>query len=327
MNLLEMVSYTRSLLGDVGEDDLIENEIIANLNHGQNRVVNALINAEREKFVDVVTITSVAGQSNYVLPYNVNDVIQVSVGGREATPLAVTIRSAPDRLSTYRPNDRTKFYTEILAESGRSQLIITPAPEDTSSPIVIYYVKRATPFSQDYGIVDLATVTLTADGVGHAIPSTTRFVASGVPFAATASKRGVDGFWNSAEIRWKTGNNKGIVSRVQTFYDRYDLDVDAVYDYGVFQLRADDALPNAPSSGGAPPPPAADTFELTQVSILPIQHHEMVVMWAAALCAPKANRDPNQFMVIFDSALKAITGKYIDNVERPLAGTSGTGVK
>lgn len=309
MNLLEKVSYVRSLLGDVGEDALQEGEIIANISHAQNRVINILINAEREKFVTRTpdTLVTVASQADYVLPLGVNDIFRVSVDGLEYSPLAVVHGSAPDRLTTHRPSERQRFFIESKGEAGRPLITLVPTPDANGQIIRVWYVQRPEAFHPEYGIhrgtvTTPATTTLT----------TTRIVASGVPFAGSATKSGVNDFWNGHEIMWLTGKNKGIRVRV--------LDFDATLapnDYGVLTLRSDDALPNIPTVG--------DTFDLCQVSVVPPQHHELLCMWAAALSAPKAGIQAAPFMEIFNTAIASVAAKMTDNVERNLAGQSTTG--
>lgn len=353
MNLREMVSYVFDLLGDPAErESAIFGEVVRNLNHGQHRVSNLLPNVEREKFATTNTQAAVNGTETYDTPSDLLDIRRVTYAGVELNRQSLDRLAAIDRNPTWRGNKgRQQFFYEIGSTKGLTKIGILPVPVDTSN-IVIWYTRRPIEF-HDAGTYN-GTVTPTNSHTGAGAPTevtsntTTVFHDAVAPFAAdrgatptdtssdvttTNALPGQSGFWNDAEVRFTTGNLAGQKRRVTSFRDYVAAGVNAtntadgilpknaattnVASYGRFVFATVDAWPGAPVSGGK--------FELDQVSVMPVQFHDLICLWAAFLLAPKVKRDPMMFFNAFVSGLQGLGIKHTQNIEANMPGETGAG--
>lgn len=298
MNLREMRSTVYSLLGDVSENTVKPGEVVQFLNDSQFMMSNLITNMDRERFSTKVSTSAVNGTETYDLPTDFLDVIRVTYAGTECTRIAVSELAALDRNTLHRAKKNQQQYFYIYGGSGHlSQVGIRPIPDDTSA-VVVWYYRKPTVFHEE-GSYD-GTVTGTPT-------STTVFNDDAAPFAGSASKTGVDDFWNNAEVYWTKGENTGTRQRVSDFIEGNG---GASSDYGEIVLAT--AAPQTPT--------AADEFELDQVSIIPPEYHHLLVLYAAHLGAPKAGMDPLDLLGRWKQGMEQVMGKYTNNVSPLLVG-------
>lgn len=288
MRLRDLWSQVGMLLGDPEFQQIHQNEITMDLNMAQKALARTLIDVDREQMMYWTSVAGVASQIEYDLPLAVDEIQRMSYANKECQRISVRdigVLEVESRNTLMRGSKTfQQYYYVIQGAAGRMRVGIYPIPDDTSS-IYIYYVARPVDFSP-FGSHNGAA---TGNGSGTTLEDT------GLPTETIHND-----WWNNAEIVFKSGGNVGDVVRVTDF----------VASTATFTFQPSVAPSTAPG----------DTYEVDQVSIIPEQHHDMLVFYAAALAAARLGKSPAPFMEMYMHGVGDIRRRWTSDIEATAVG-------
>jgi hypothetical protein len=306
MNFRETKSFVYSLLADPGEEKVQFGEILSYINIGQSVLATAIWNIEREFFLGINTFQTKAAPGasdqtlsaagDYLAPTDLNQFCRVVLNGVECNRHPVRELNALNKNTLYRATKGTQQFFSVIGDSiGRTKFRVFPPPIEADT-VDVWYFKKPTDFHEQGSYEGTTTALGGAAGVS--------LIDTALP---QANANGDATFWVNGEVRITNGTLIGQKRRISTFTP------------GTGTCTLQTAFPIQL--------PIGTTYEIDQVSIIPSQHHHLIGYYAAALGAPKAGADPQQFWQVWNDHLNILKRKYQDNIEANIAGESMTGVR
>lgn len=267
--------------------DLRISEIIAWLNIAQDALGKHLLDVESWNFETTSSQTLAIGTAGYTLPRDFSEIVSVRYDGAnggtfyQANRLPLRDRGITTDSSLYTATMREPWY--IL--NGYT-LTVSPVPTaTTTNGLEVTYRRKP---SQ-----------LRIDRVKEGVAATSDGVAGGTTIIATALTE-ADDYWNECEVE--------ITSLLRIYQKRVVTDFTASTDTLTFaQAFTGQVL-------------STTTFSIYDRSILPEEHHHLLVWFAAAMaCGKLGNTEGfNRYMQMYSAGLEAIKAKYAQPVQDQL---------
>jgi hypothetical protein len=310
MNVTQMISDVRSRTGDVvsGGDRLTEDDILGFLNSAQQSIASKLINVQRAFFTIQRTLTTVTSTELVALPDDFLDVVRVEYDSAGSTSYVQAKQIAPRDLGALATNlnyaaSATNPYFYIIGgvvtagglyTTTQYQIGLKPVPTvGGASSLRVTYIRRPI----DLNRFKTRAATSTTGG------STTTILDS-------AANTFADDYWNGAELTIVTADaaaRRGLEGMKRVVSDFTNST-------GTFTIATNNAWPIAAATGMA--------YRVDDLSILPIQVHPLMVLYAEARARMKMGQADVAAALLqeYKTDLADIAGSYVSNVDIGLVG-------
>ena len=311
MNVTQMLSDVRSRTGDVvaGGDRYTDMEIIGWLNAAEQIIATDLVNVLRATFTIQRTLTTVTSTELVALPDDFSEIVRVEYDSAGSTAYVQTKQTSIRdivMLATIgnlnsQPNATRPYFYIIggvvsaggLYTTTQPQIGLLPVPTaGGASALRITYVRRP------LGMNLFKTRTGTTTG------------GSTTTVADTGANTYADDFWNNTELTIVTADaaaRRGLEGMKKIVSDFTNTG-------GIFTFAANNAYPIAPATGMA--------YRVDDISILPIQVHPLLVLYATGIACEKIGQLERAAKVQgeFEQRLQKIAGSYVGNIDVGLVG-------
>ena len=256
-HLAEMISDVASQVGLPSMRNLRQTEVVYHLNQGQYIVGHHLLDIGAWPYETTAFISTTGGTAAYELFRDMDDIILVRYDSDNASTyyradeIPMADRSVLDENTFYSASQREPFFSVT-----GSLVTVYPTPTTTTTNGIEITYRRVPP-------------QLTTERNSRDLTASSNGAAGGTTIVDTALTQR-DDFWNGCEVVMESGTYAGERREVSDFVNSTTtLTVRTAFSG---QIDSD------------------DVFSLYDFSIIPVQYHHLIVLYAVSMCLAKLER-------------------------------------